>query len=162
MPGENVDDFLIECLNTPELYKKLIAEFKDKQLPSETGLANILDRKYGVKGNAASIASKVFLKNLSVLGMVNGDNIFTINSYITYTEEKPDVEPIEINVINQRIPLTLPLLNSSVAKPSAGPLITKEIPVYLSGGREAKLSLPVDFSDDDLKKIVKVLSAYLP
>ena len=38
----------------------------------------------------------------------------------------------------------------------------KEIPVFLNGdNREAKVILPIDFSQDDLKRIVKVIGAYI-
>jgi len=169
LPTENLNDTLIECFQSPALYKKLINDFREKQLPSEKGLANTLDRTYGLKGNASAVAAKVFLKNVQDLGLLGTGNVLKLdNAYIPFeetSEEDEDIEEIP-PVINEQPKL---LFATSDQKPQveskqqAQALNTKEIPVFLQGNnREARLVLPIDFTEDDLKRIVKVLTAYLP
>jgi hypothetical protein len=166
LPSENVNDTLIECFQTPALYKRLINDLREKQVPSEKGLANTLDRTYGVKGNAATVAAKVFLKNVQALGLLSAGNVLKLdNAYIPF-EETPEEDTEEIpQVFNEQPKL---LVAPSDQKQQAESkqmhnLNTREIPVFLQGDkREARLILPIDFTEDDLKRIVKVLSAYLP
>lgn len=165
LPSENVNDTLIECFQSPPLYRKLITEFKDKPLPSEMGLANILERNYGIYGNASNIASKVFLKNIDKLGLKTSDNILRLDPiYIPFEETQEDEDSqTKKNVVGnqQNNQLILPPTKPKEEKPNDSK--TKEIPVFLQGNnREAKVVLPIDFTDDDLKKVIKVLNGYLP
>jgi hypothetical protein len=164
VPGEEVRDAHIECIQNPPLYKKLIAEFKDKQLPSETGLANILDRNYLVKGGASLIASKVFLKNLSFTKLISEGNTLKFDSYIPFEEQSDD----DIEHGNQSEPsmqIILPIGDKNNQQRTGRPLPrkqTKEIQVVLKGeDREAAVVVPADFDNDDLSRIIKVLTAYL-
>jgi hypothetical protein len=159
LPNENPNDFLIQCFQKPDLYKKLIAEFNDKQLPSQSGLANILDRNYSIKGNAATKASKIFFSNLTALGLIVG-NTLKIDSYI------PFVETPEIEKTKDETPKHYTIAIADKIQTIDSTQIVKnkmkEIPVFLSGDdREAKVVLPIDFSQDDLKRIVKVIGAYI-
>jgi hypothetical protein len=167
LPSENVNDTLTECFQTPALYKRLLNDLREKQLPSEKGLANTLDRTYGVKGNAANVAAKVFLKNVQALGLLGAGNVLKLdNAYIPF-EETPEEDAEETpQVLNEQPKL---LIGPSDTKQQAElkqqmqNLGTREIPVFLQGDkREARLILPIDFTEDDLKRIVKVLNAYLP
>lgn len=160
LPTENVADFIIECLTKPPLYKAIIEQFSGKQLPSMTGLANILDRKFGIVGNASVSAAKIFLRNLEHLGLKSEENALRIDAFGPPLEEKviPDIKT------NDQRPILIPssdngLIQTYVPAAMGG---KKEIPVFLSGGREAILLLPLDFTDADMQKIVKVLTAYLP
>lgn len=170
LPNENVDDSLLQCLMKPELYKKLFHDFKDKQLPSESGLANTLDRLYSVKGNGAKLAAKVFLKNITTAKLVSPSNELKISSYIPFVElneiENSDEE--DDNSLGVKIHQTfLPVTNETTTKTTTPNQYLKdnnefkEIPIFLSNKREAKVMLPIDFSDDDLNRIVKILSAYV-
>lgn len=157
LPEENITDAYLECFNAPELYKKLILDFNGKQLPQESGLANILDRKYSVVGNASLLAAKTFLKNVSFIGLSDADNVlhiakqeeFSIHADTdTRRGEKPKEEKKEEV-------LALP--------PSTTDYTTVEIPIFLSGAkRQAKITLPTDFNDEEISKIIKVLNGYLP
>ena len=164
LPSENVNDLLLECLCRPELYKKLFNDFKDKQLPSETGLVNILDRLYGVKGVGAVTAARIFFKNIHTAKLVSESNELKIGTYISF-EEIINPDPLESyqdplgKEQKTGIPLVTPIHNRD--KEENGSNENKEIPIFLSGGREAKVILPKGFSDDDLKRISRVLSAYI-
>ena len=165
LPSENVNDLLLECLTKPELYKKLFNDFNNKQLPSESGLVNILDRLYGVKGAGAETASKVFFKNINAAKLVSESNELKFGSYIPY-EELPDstsdTESENVFDFSQNT-LPPPTERNKDKNDNRQEKIEekKEIPIFLSGGREAKVVLPKVFSDDDLKRISKVLSAYV-
>lgn len=162
LPSENVNDTLIECFQSPSLYKKLIAEFRDKQLPTESGLANILARNYDVHGNAATIAAKIFLKNISNLGLLGSGNVLKLDpSYIPFEETTSEEKEEETPTIKTQ--LVLPNFEQSrQIEQKNSQVKTKEIPVFLKGdNREAKVILPIDFTEEDLSRVVKVLNAYL-
>lgn len=169
VPGENVNDFLLECFQSPPLYKKLISQFNDKELPSESGLANILDRNYKVKGKAAELAAKVFLKNVISLGLISAGNIFKMDTYIPYAEETEETENNQPSddaekKVESRINMPLLVSTEQLAKLTKSNK-TKEIPIYIKSedniDREAKVIMPFDFTDDDIKRVIKVLSGYL-
>lgn len=172
LEGENVNDFLIECFKKPELYKKITAEYSDRQLPSQSGLANLLDRSFSIKGQAADSAAKVFMKNLSALGLIGEGNILRIESYIPFVEEGSEsddsVTPDESAVVekhNKALMVQAKSVNGAessdgkAAKEPSSEII--EIPVYLKDKRKAALTIPKDFSDDDMRRVVRVLSAYV-
>jgi hypothetical protein len=164
LPSENVNDTLIECFQSPPLYKRLIADLRDKQLPSHKGLANTLDRTYGLKGNPSNLAAKVFLSNVTALGLLGEGNVLKLDTtYIPFEETEKD-EGKDITPEPQKTPLLITAPRQpELEKKEQNENKTREIPVFLQGnGREAKLILPIDFTEDDLKRIVKVLNAYLP
>lgn len=170
LPSEDVKDFYKECFQKPELYKKLIKDFNEKQLPQLNGLSNILDRNYGVKGAAATLASKIFLTNLQWIECIGEGNTLKLDGGITPIEEvTPDnIDQIEKNNSSNQPKNTTILLNPSnentfINQKQQVNSQVKEIPVFLKGiGREAKIILPIDFTDEDILKVSKVLSGYLP
>jgi hypothetical protein len=171
LPEENTNDFLKECLQKPELYKKLLVDLKDKELPTQAGLANILDRKYSVKGNAAALATKIFFKNLEDLYMIS-NNSFSFDLEIEPTEllDEDDNSNRMFENTNQGTnqPQTkeqppLYLLNppQSHIKQDEN-LRYIEIPIPLKDGRKAKLLMPERYTDEDIAKVYKVVNGYLP
>lgn len=169
LPDENVNDFYIECLQAPELYKKLILDFKDKQLPQVSGLANILDRRYSVKGNASNIAAKIFLKNLEAHGLIDDDNILRFDAAITPFEEvTPDSNMVNGPAIQYNSKPLLLNQNGDIKK--IGTIVPNteftEIPIFSNETdgtkREWKVLLPLDFTDADVMRTIKVLNGYLP
>ncbi|MBX3240174.1 MAG: hypothetical protein KIT80_03035 [Chitinophagaceae bacterium] len=165
IPGENINDFYLECLQTPELYKRLFNDYKDKEVPSEAGLVNILDRLYSVKGAGAKLAAKIFLSNIRSANLINEKNQLVIGeNYIPYEDvvEKGTGEAGEVMVLPDQQPKGNSYLEQQSRSDLQPPTVyEKKIPVFLKGGREAVVALPDDFTDDDLNRIVKVLSAYV-
>jgi len=167
LPNENVNDALIECFQNPALYKRLINDLREKQLPSEKGLANTLDRTYGLKGNAANVAAKVFLKNVQALGLLANGNILKLDAgYIPFEETESDNSEGEVEKATkntQPLLIQAPVEQKQIQQPlEPSKTQTRVINVLLKGeNREAKLTLPTDFTEADLKRIVKVLDAYL-
>jgi hypothetical protein len=154
LPDEKLTDTYLECFKNPELYKKLIRDFGGKELPEESGLSNILDRNYGVVGNASSIAAKTFFKNLEFIGLIGSDNIFTVEvgSDNGLKDIKKDEAKFKGEPPPPKPPLGLPLSTT---------LSDIEIPVFLKGGRQAKIVIPGDFSDEDIARISKVINGYV-
>lgn len=168
LEGENVNDFLIECFKNPELYKKIIAEYSDRQLPSQNGLANLLDRSFAIKGQAADAATKIFFKNLSSLGLIGDGNILQIESYIPFVEqnnEAPTGEAVTEHKENNALMVqSKPKENAESSNQKSDNQTSQEtieIPVYFKDKRKATLIIPKDFSDEDMKRIVRVLQAYV-
>jgi len=162
LPSENVNDLLLECLNHPDLYKKLIGEFKDKQLPTESGLANILDRIYSVKGNASKIAAKVFLKNLATLGLITEGNILKFDSYISFIEEEEVPAAEEKSQTTLLVPVTLQNKSEKKEqKENISEIAPKEIPIFFKDGTEGKVVLPKNFTEEHLRRVLNVINGYL-
>ncbi len=172
LPDENVNDLLKECFQKPELYKKLIIDLKDKQLPTVSGLANILDRKYGVKGNASEIAAKVFYKNLEALDLIR-DNSFSFDRDIESVEIIDDEDAvieqeIEVNPnpnqnqVKEQPPLYLINPPKDHSKNNDDNIGFIEIPIPLKDGRKARLLMPEGYTDEDISKVYKVVNGYLP
>jgi len=162
LPNENPNDARIECFTNPELYKKLVEEWNNKELPNEVGMANILDRNYGVKGAAAKVAVKIFFKNATTLGLISDNNILRVGSYL------PFVEPETVEVLMQppeliQLPSNVKTeANSSQIKSTKIEDDEVEIPVYFINKKTtARVLMPKDFGNDELKKVIKVLSGYL-
>jgi hypothetical protein len=167
LPNENPQDALLECFKSPELYKKLIEQFNNSELPSLTGLANILERKYEIKGNAPAKAASVFLKNAAKVGVVSVGNVLKLDSVYVASEAEMIEDETEDEQAQEEgsKPLLLPASSNSqyiVPAPNSTLENIKEMPFFLDRNREAKLRLPSDFNDDDIRRIVKVLNAYLP
>ena len=167
LPSENVNDFLKECLLNPELYKKLINEFSNRQLPSTNGLANILDRNYAVKGNASTLAAKIFLNNLFALDLVDVDNTLNMDGQLIHTKDV--VQEVVPEVYDDTQKKVLLLTDSESAKINEKTTTVRqvlsteiEIPIFLRGGRGARLIVPADFSDEDMQRVAKVVNGYLP
>ena len=171
LPDENTNDFLKECLQKPELYKKLLVDLKDKQLPTQAGLANILDRKYGVKGNASTIATKIFYKNLDDLHMIS-NNSFSFDLEIEPVETLEEneesngmFEGANQNANQSQSKEQPPLYLLNPPKDRSRYDQNKdyiEIPIQLKDGKKAKLWMPDGYTDEDIMKVHKVVSGYLP
>jgi len=167
LPDENKDEFILECFPKPKLYRKLIGQFRDKQVPSEIGLANILERKYSIFGQASELAASVFFLNANSLKLIGEDQILRIDVDIHSSDDGLDDETEDVKPNNKpkkpqpKISIPNP---GSVKNPVFTPppqVKTKEIPIFLKDNREAKLVLPADFDDEDIRKTVKVLTSYL-
>lgn len=153
----------IECLRSPEIYKKLIDHYTGKQLPAIGGLSILLYRSYKVSEDASAKAAKIFLENLDDLEMVDSENRLresfsdepiqvevlendkhTDAAYVTDTPRKQISNQITVTDISSEVVSTAP-----------------PIPIFLKGqGRIAKLLLPVDFDNADLDYIIKVIGAH--
>jgi hypothetical protein len=163
LPHENIDDFKLECFAAPKLYKELIEVYADKQLPAEAGLANTLHRLYGVLGNASTIAAKIFYKNAKALKVLDDGNFLRLGGYIPFEEDKRPDDAAAAAEEKSKQTVLLPQVNDNTPPPpppQLPPPSYREIPIFLKGKGEAKLVLPQDFDNSDLKRIVKVLKAY--
>lgn len=160
LPTENVEDFKLECFSKPRLYKDLIQAYADKQVPAEPGLANILDRLHGVVGDASLTAAKVFYKNAKALKVLDDKNILRLGSYIPFVEEKKDQEE-KPPAAQDRTVVIPPVTHHHTPIPELPPAAVKEIPIILKDKGEAKLVLPINADDEDLRRVIKILNAYL-
>jgi len=167
LPEENVEELTLECFGKPKLYRKLIKEFNDRQIPSEVGLANILERNYSVFGQASELAASVFFQNANALKLIGQDQIFRVELDLTVLgdeeEDGDEAKPkrsekpaaAKHTTVNPKPHGSTPPFHTPPAPK------TKDIPIFLKDNREAKLVLPADFDDEDIRKTVKVLTAYL-
>jgi len=170
LPDENVGELTLECFGKPPLYRKLITQYKDKQIPSEIGLANTLERNYSIFGPASELAAKVFFINANALKLIGEDQIFRVELDLAAIGGDAEGEDASVDVKPKRADKPAAAKHTTA---NSKPLVftppphtppaakTKEIPIFLKDNREAKLVLPPDFDDEDIRKTVKVLTAYL-
>jgi hypothetical protein len=160
LPSEKVDDLKLECFSKPALYKKLIEAYRDKQVPAEAGLANILDRVHGIVGKASAVAARVFYKNLQSLKILAEGNVLKLDGYIPAEEQRQDDSDADDEAPGSS---STNITAATAGKPQVAlPLPSiKEIPIVLKEKGTAKLILPVSADDEDLKRVIKVLQAYV-
>jgi hypothetical protein len=145
---------LTEALNSPELYKKLLADpdVMDESITVE-GLAIRLNRSHNITDAASEKAASVFLNNLSDLNMnpgrtikVNDDFDDNDNTSLQKFEQGEDA------YTNQKSEEVSKVIMSAI--PNS---LTLEIP--LKEQRLAKLIYPMDITDKDLDKILRFVDA---
>lgn len=152
----------IQCLQKPELYIKLIEQFRGKQLPAIGGLAILLYRSHKVSEDASTKAAKVFLENLNDLKLIDTENrlksdflVVEIHDYIDLQQKAEEftyvTEPVKTQL--NPPPKLYDIKNNSTDNDIV-------IPVFLRGAnRMSKVLLPEDFTNEDLEQIVRVLTA---
>jgi hypothetical protein len=152
----------VECLLNPELYKKLTDHYANKQLPAIGGLAILLYRSYKVSEDASEKAAKVFLENLTELDLIDSDN--RLKSFDDFerrpTPEEAFAEPVPTPIYSNAMPVRKEITGKSnivnIDSQLAGS--APPIPIFLKGdNRVAKVVLPIDFDNDDIDRVIKVL-----
>ena len=152
----------VECLLRPELYRQLIERFSGQQLPGVGGLAILLYRQYRVAEDASQKAAKVFLDNVESLGLVS-DNILKLSLHGIKTES--DTAYTEVNVEQNLLPVaqfntTETANKENVIDISSQLVDAPPIPIFLKGGKIARLIMPMGFTDEDLDKVIAVVGVY--
>lgn len=159
----------ISSLISPPLYLALIDRFKGKQLPAVGGLAILLYRNYKVAEEAANKAAKIFIENLTQLNVIDEENMLKNDLNITKEDEvQKDTEEISAtnnNYNNKQLDYE-PQAKTELYKGSAVIDVTSQlidappIPIFLENGTIAKLLMPLNFTDADLDRVIKVISVY--
>jgi len=135
-------------MSNPALYRRLIEAFNNKTLPNEEGLSNLLKSKeYQVHSNTASKAARVFYENGRSVGVIDGSNRLTF------------IMPKESNSKQEEKPDSSKNSDDDTDNNEEG-LVKITIPFGKSGdSKKAYVLLPKDYTDKDLKKIGKFLTA---
>jgi hypothetical protein len=145
----------MEAFNNSPLYRKLIENFNNRILPNEEGLANALKTKeYGVNPVTCGKATKVFYENGRAIGVIdsnnrlgfilpksnsgNGQQTTPIHGDQNKDSNKPPKENDED--LNGHVKIIVPFGKAGA-------------------GQSAYVFLPKEYSNKDLKKIGKFLTA---
>lgn len=147
---------IIECIKNVRFYIPLFNDYNEKVVPSIDGLQNRFIREFKMKPHIAKNAAEIFLQNLKDFNLINQRNILIFRNEFrsSFTQaENSTTEPI----------------NQSSAGVKSSNKITKDnsdeeqvkIPIRLKENRMAYLSFPNDFTDEDLRKIFRVVKAYI-
>ena len=151
----------LKCLSNSELHSKLIIHYNGKQLPALGGLGILLYRSYKVSEDASSKAAKIFLDNLSEVGLIGENNNLNGGEIVEEPPLKNNIKSAEeFTYVTEPIrkQIEAPINLYDITTPVGGSFIT--IPAFLKGNnRMAKVLLPVDFTNEDLDQIAKVLTA---
>lgn len=140
------DETMVECLRAVPFYKNLFTAYDGQMVPSSEGLVNFFVRDFDMKQNRAKIAADIFLQNLKDLGLVNNRGVLILKAKVhtphTPAQEAPAVPPNPPKDVDEEDEMI-------------------KIPIRLKGKRMAYLSFPNDYTDQDLKRIEKVIKAYV-
>lgn len=79
---------LLKAFTSPEVYKKIIQDWNNKQIQSEKALDIYLSRNFGFTDKGAALCSKVFIENAKSLGLIDSDNNFKVDAEIVISEPK--------------------------------------------------------------------------
>ena len=161
---------LLECFSNPDIYQKLITQFNNQSLPSFAGLSTILIRSYKVSETGAPPAARVFLENVSNLRLADNENILRVE--VPFDLDQPESNVVvEANKDNRKDKAlqffpsptetkTINYVPENTNNANSG-ADNRIIPIYFKDGGEAQVILPNKFTNENLAKVVKVLTAYI-
>lgn len=154
-----------EAVRQPDLYRQLIEEFAERQLPSADKLARqlFLTPKYGILKDAAETAARVFLDSVRFAGLVDSNNFLRLASLDS--ELKEDSAPANLRSQEDAQP------NAGAREDRAAPSAAifaaprddslDRIEVQLSGGRRACLFVPVPLAAREKERLKKYIDLIL-
>lgn len=150
----------IECLLSPELYKKIIENYSNGgQIPEVEGLAKLLYRSYKVAEDASDKAARIFLQNLNDLGLLDENRKLIEISFDTKQEiggnlqevgeKKPTSEPMQTQTKN---------ISLGVGSQKLNLWGSLSIPIPLKNDEVATVALPNGYDADDLEEVIQWLT----
>lgn len=150
-------------------YIGIIKEHNNDNLTLD-GLGIILFRNHKVSDAASHVAARVFLDNAKRLGLLNDENIFSIDNG---AKEASQEEILEELVAATHKPLTndekkkeevfyLPPAESNENETKQKKYNSPPIPVFVDDeGNVAEVYLPKGFNKAHIERIIKVLTAQI-
>ena len=85
--NDDIAQLKLQCFSTPKLYSELLNLYKDKPIPAQKSLENILTTRFGITSSAKEIAAKTFIETANEVGAVVG-GILTLDIQPTSTQRK--------------------------------------------------------------------------
>jgi hypothetical protein len=156
---ENEDEklqLIVKCLKDVPFYRPLFNDYEDKAVPSIEGLQNRFIREYKMKEHIAKNAAEIFIQNLKDFNLLNARNILILPTSNNSAAAANSVNNGNGN--HNSNPKNTDNNNEDSEENNENNI---KIPIRLKGGRMAYLSFPAKFEDDDIKKMFKILKAYL-
>jgi hypothetical protein len=162
---------LKDAMRKPGLYKQIIEDFDNRQLPETDRLARLLytNPKYGILKEAANTAARIFIESATYAGVLNSKGYLdfqetpALNSDVNITNEERDVDfPVNAGDTNRQEKR----LHQGFSSKAQDFLSSEEIQnldrieVRLSTGKKAYLFLPVPIlraDKDRLKAYIDLL-----
>jgi len=100
-PTEKVDleQLKLQCFENPRLYGELLELYRDKAIPKQHSLENILTTTFGIAPNAKELAAKVFIETANEVGAIVG-GILTLDIQVNSIQDKVnDEEQADLSTI---------------------------------------------------------------
>lgn len=149
---------MMEMFQNAPLYAKIIEDYNGKTLPAEIGFTNLLKTHYNLNPNSAERACKVFFENSKNLQLIDGNQKFR------FLMPQFDQQNIEVTTTNSETPSieNNTTQNKETAKNNnydADDMI--EIPIRFKNRKTSYLTFPQDFTDEELEKLVKVITVHV-
>lgn len=159
--SSNIRALELECFSLPPLYASLIERYNNKPIPEETILSNILMNEYRISKSAKDSAAKIFIQNCEHFELIKGGVfVFSNNeendSIVNYTESViSDNSSMENKEESNGLDNTRLLSNNNYESE----YIVQTYPV--ESGKVAKISIPIDSTEDDLYAIRDLLEVIM-
>jgi hypothetical protein len=159
-----------EAISRPKLYRQLIEEFTNRQLPTleKLGRELHLSQKYGILKDAAEIAARIFIESASYAGLLNDRGYLLADHALNESQidkEKTQSESIEsidseitqetVNQINNKPQIS----NNSNLLPELEGLEKYEI--TLTNRKKAYIYVPVPLPYGEKKRLQQYIDLML-
>ena len=155
---------MLACLREPELYTTLLDAYRNDIVPALPVLANNLFKRHKILENVSEKVASVFLQNLEDLSLIDNERKLLDPESVSIeqnidkpqaveSEPESELDKAYAALAKGKIPAHL---QTQVDDPE---LFIIEVP--LIDNRKAKILCPMDYTTKDLKKIIKVIEAYI-
>lgn len=136
-------ELLSKAFLKPNLYTKPVDRFKEKQLPHEDILANVLMNEYEISKAAKDRAAKVFVDSAKYVGFLSEDGVLRTGEA---------VEPVQGQVKETEE-------HEQVSPSSATGM--QSVKVTLSGGTTGMITVPSTLTRKDVERLKNILDLML-
>lgn len=155
--GDN-SELLLEIFKTPKLYKELIGLYKNKELPSQIILENVLVNNCGIAPTVKKIAATAFIKSANYVGALQNNVLLTEKIQVEEVVEEK-VQEVTVNKSentakdNTRIhDIDQDLFHGEFA-PS--------LVIPIGDDKRVVLRMPVNSSTEDAEYALEMIKLYL-
>ena len=131
-----------KAMYKPTLYRQLLDEYSNRQLPSADKLKRelYLNERYGILKEAADLAIQTFLDSASFASILDGKN-FILSPNTDESVNEPEASSEQLKTSSPSMPTSAPKQDAPLGNPGLEGL--DRIEVHLVNGKKAFLYVPV-------------------
>jgi len=139
---EKKQSVIVSLRNIPA-FNKMLNDYNGHNLPPNTSIANNIARSFSINEQSSLRIANLFIEAVKDFDLLNSDRELDL----TFSSVKQEKTAIEANP-------------NTIKNDTNGDEMI-ELPILLKSKRQALIKLPSNFSDEDLSRIITILSAYM-
>lgn len=166
--AERLRQARLDAMYQPDLYKQLLEDYANRQLPSLEKFTRdlYLNKKYGILKDAASIAAQVFIESARYAGLLDSKDYLQLNGESDQLSEKLTDETQkntgrELNIQQPPVKPSSHNVGSSQQTTVFIPEGLDRIEVQLLNGKKAYLFVPVPLPFREKERLKKYIDLIL-